>query len=428
MAGEVNLAQFGGDTKRVYDTKVRKILPETAILQRRFPLGNDSRANKVGDSYNIAVALEVSNGYTYEGDAGLGGNLADMRPMFIGQAAIKPFTGILRERAALTAMSRAQSEGPGAVESFLTLFTTIMRVSGANRLEASQLIGQRPYGVVESVGSLVDTDKVDVVFTEASWRPGIFWAFGRGSVWSTFQAAGTTRKNVDGDIKLHSIDSANRTVRFQVVGTAAANFVATDTIHPFGARTGATTYNEMPGLTTQAGNTSGTMLGINAADHPNWAGNTRSTAANISFAVIEDMLRELRDRCASGRLIVVVPNRGWSVLAEELMAARGFDASYTSQMGKMGVRALGYNSADVGDVEILNHPFLAQGESVILPEDEIIAVGSQGLTFGLPGKTEEEWWERVPGTSFAELQLYTDQAIALADPSKSFLRTGLVYS
>ena len=427
MAGEVNLAQFGGDTKRVYDSKVRKILPSSAILQRRFPLGKDKRANKVGEEYRIPVALNVSNGFTYEGDAGAGGNLANMRPMNIGQAAIKPFTGILRERASLTAMSRARSEGEGAVESFLTLFTTIMRISGANRLEASQLIGQRPSGVVESVGSLVDTDKVDIVFTAASWRPGLFWAFGKGSAWSTFQPGGAARKNVDGDILLHSIDSANRTVRFQVVGSAASNFVANDTLHPFGARTGSTTYNEMPGLLTQAGNTTGTMLGIDAAANPNWAGNVKSAAATVSYSVIEDMLCDLRNRGADGRLIVLVPNRAWSVLSEELQAARGFDSSYTSQMGKLGVRALGYVSADVGDVEILNHPFLAQGECVVLPEDEIIPVGSQGLTFGLPGKTEEQWWERVPGTSFAELQLYADQAIALANPSHSFLRTGLTY-
>jgi hypothetical protein len=428
MAGEVNLAQFGGDTKRVYDSKVRKILPSSAILQRRFPLGSGGKgASKVGEDYRIPVATKGSNGFTYEGDSGAGGDLAAMRPMLIEQASLKPFTGILRERAALATMSRAQSEGEGAVEAFLTLFTSIMRISAANRLEASQLIGQRPYGVVESVGALVDTDKVDIVFTAASWRPGLFLAFGAGSVWSTFQAGGTARKAVDGDIKLVSVTSSTRTVRFQVVGTAAANFVATDTIHPFGARTGAAAYNEMPGLLTQAGNTTGTVLGINAATSPNWAGNTNATAAPLTYAVVEECLAELRDRGADGRLVVMVPNKGWSQLANELMAARGFDASYTASIGKTGVRALGYVSADVGDIEILNHPFLAQGELLILPEEEIISVGSQGLTFGLPGKSEEEWWERVPGTSFAELQMFTDQAIALAAPNHSYLRTGLTY-
>jgi len=266
--------------------------------------------------------------------------------------------------------------------------------------------------VVESVGALVDTDKVDIVFTAASWRPGLFLAFGAGSVWSTFQAGGTARKAVDGDIKLVSVTSSTRTVRFQVVGTAAANFVATDTIHPFGARTGAAAYNEMPGLLTQAGNTTGTVLGINAATSPNWAGNTNATAAPLTYAVVEECLAELRDRGADGRLVVMVPNKGWSQLANELMAARGFDASYTASIGKTGVRALGYVSA---------------GELLILPEEEIISVGSQGLTFGLPGKSEEEWWERVPGTSFAELQMFTDQAIALAAPNHSYLRTGLTY-
>lgn len=425
MAGEVTFESVNGLSRKVYDSTVVNTLPTTAVLQRLFPL----QANKrLGDTYQQSVVLQPPNGITYEGSDGSVQTLVTPSGMVIKQASLAPFATSLREQSTIVAMSRLQEQGEGSLESYIAQSMLAMKGSIANRVEASLLRGQSPsgYGVVQSVTG-VNSDYADVVFTEASFAAALFWAFASGSKWSTWQAGGVARMNTDDAIKLLRVDEDTRTVRFKITGTFAASFVAGDILFPFSARSGAATYREAIGLMGQASNTTGVLMGIDAGTYPTWAGNVANVGGNFTFATLERYLGRLRNRGADGKIIALVPELLWGNLSAELMASRMVDSSYSPAKGRTGVKALEYTTRKLGDVDIIAHPFLPDGESLLLPEAEVARIGSSDVTFGIPGETDAPFWSRVGNTNAAELQCFTDQAILLRAPSQAYALAGITY-
>jgi len=426
MAGEVTFDEVDGLSKKVYADVVVNALPEAAILQRMYPLASNKR---LGDTYQQSVVLDPPNGITYEGSEGDIVNLATPEALTIKQAALPPFATSLRVQSSMAAFSRLQEQGEGVVKSYIAEQMLAMKASIANRVEASLLRGQSPtgYGVVESVTG-VNADYADVVFTEASFAPGLFFAFAGKSKWSTWQAGGTARLNTDGSIKLLRVDSRARTVRFKITGTVAASFVATDILFPYSARTGAAAYNEAVGLFAQASNTTGTSLGIDAGTYPTWAGNTANVGGNLTYAGLESYCGDLRDRGAEGKIVALVPNRLWGELKAELMTQRILDSSYNPAKGRTGVKSLQFTTADLGDVDLVVHPFLPLGSALLLPEADVQRVGSSDVVFGIPGRAGDQMWQYVQDKNAAELRCYTDQAILLRAPSHAYALTGISYT
>jgi hypothetical protein len=161
----------------------------------------------------------------------------------------------------------------------------------------------------------------------------------------------------------------------------------------------------------------------------NWKGNTYDVAGNISFDVLEAMCGQLRDRKATGKISAYFSNRALGVLVNELKALRVIDGSYSASKGKVGHKGVAFETPDIGEVEILGHAFMAQGECLLLNEDDCERVGSSDLTFGIPGtKTDAPIFERVQGTNYAECILFTDQATALKTPSKALFGSGITFT
>jgi hypothetical protein len=295
-----------------------------------------------------------------------------------------------------------------------------MQVAEANRVEASILHGQRGYGTVESVTDL-GSNVAAVVITAATWAPGLWWAVGEKSTWDSFTS--TTKNNGSGALILESITTSTRTLNITFVGTLASEITAGDVLYPEGAYDGST-HSDMPGLLSQIGTTTGSNLGLSATTYSNWRGNTYAVGGPISHGVIEDALSQLRDRGASGRLVLFVSNKGFSVLALELLALKliATDASKV----KHGIRSVTYVSADVGEVEIVNHPFMKQGEFAILPEDECERVGSSDVTFELPGRGDEIF-TYLPDYNAVQLGCFADQAVICKRPNHAMLGTGITY-
>lgn len=425
MAGEVTFDHVDGLAKKIYNDTVKNTLPPSSILQRLFPL---SSAQRLGDTYEQAVELDPPNGVTYEGSEGDVINLVSPEGMVIKHASLPPCATSLREQSAMAAFSRMQSKGAGAIESYITRMMIAMKASIANRVEASLLIGQSPegYGVVESVTG-VDNSHADVVFTQSTFAPGLFHRFGGRSKWSTWQPGGTARKNVDGDIKLQRVDAKTRTVRFAIAGDIADNFAAGDVLFPFSARTGAANYRETVGLFAQASNTTGTSLGIDAGTFPTWAGNVANVGGTLDWANLEPYFAELRDRGAEDTLLAFVSPRLWADLSSQLQTMRVVDSSYTPSKGKQGFKELAHETHQIGNVKIVEHPFLAQGRALILPQNSVERVGSSDVVFGVPGR-QDQMWQYVQDRNAVELRCYTDQAILLSAPSHAYAISGITYS
>jgi hypothetical protein len=418
MAG-TTVTDISGLLKRVYDSSVKDVRPTCAILQRRHDFDT---AKRVGESYQITVALSPPNGFTYVGSAGNIATLKAARTMVLKQASLTPVEIDLREQVAYAVMSRAAEQGEGAVKQFLSELMPSMQSSSANRIEGSMLHGGRNYGIVESVTD-EGSNVAKVVFTAATWAPGLFWAYGPNSTWDS-STAGTVANTAA--LVLTQVNSKERYIRVTYTGAIGTQINVGDLWQPEGAQTAVSTFNDMSGYCAQASNTTGTSLGLSGTTYTNWQGNTEDIGGPISHQILEDKLAYLRDRGADAKLTAYISNRGFSALVSELAQLRNFDASYEQAKGKTGVRAISYFSADVGEVEIIPHPFMKWGEALILPDAECKRVGSSDITMEVPGMSEK-FFQFVNGSNAVEFGTFTDQACALKKPNHSFLITGITY-
>jgi hypothetical protein len=423
MAGETDYSAINGAAKRVYDKSgLKNSLPGESLLQKRIPYGKGER---VGEAYQIGVVLRPPNGFTYSGSSGDARTLKSARNMVIKQAQVVPFELELREQFTLAALSRAAETSDAAFAQVSGEGMKAMKFSASNRLEMNMLNGQRSLGTVSTVTDNGDST-ANIVITDATWRPGLWWALGEKATLDSFTS--TTKNNASGPIILEGITASSKTIKISWTGTLGSEIAAGDVLYFEGAWDG-TTYTEAPGLIAQASNLTGTSLGLSASTYMNWKGNTYDVAGNITFDALETMCGQLRDRKAAGKISAYFSNKALGVLVSELKALRVIDSSYSAAKGKVGHKGVAFETPDIGEVEILGHGFMAESECLLLNEDDCERVGSSDLTFGIPGTSEDApVFERVQGTNYAECILFTDQATALKTPSKALVGTGITFT
>lgn len=427
MAGEITIAEVQGIGKKVYDKLgIADLRPRSALLQRR--IGWEKGARDLGESYNISVALRPPNGFTYAGSAGTSASaLKASRNMVIKPATILPFELDLRETVLWVALSRAAKAGEGAFASLSSEIFKAMKVSASNRLEASSLLGQQPLGIIESVTS-AGGQLADVVITAASWRPGFWWAMGEKSTYDTFTPPFTSpNNNASGALVLETITASTRTLRFTFVGAMGSELAAGDALQFEGAFDG-TTWYEAPGLITQASNIAGTSLGISAATYSNWKGNTKNVAGAISTDVMEEAFSDLRDRGAAGTETMYTSNRGQSSLLSELKTQRVLDQSYSPVKQKSGTKAIELETPEIGEVQVLAHPFLAWGEFLVQSDEDCGRVGSSDLTFGVPGFASEDLFLITPDYNTCQIILFSDQCMLNKRPNYAMAGSGITFA
>src|SRR5579885_1853195 len=213
MSGELTATNANGLFKRVYDPKVRDLRPKTAVLQKLIEF---NEAKKLGESYQMSIALQNPQGITYLGSTGGVSALNNPVSMIFKQATLQGSEINLREQIAYKALSSAVEAGEAAFKALTSEVVVAMQNSTSNRVEAALLHGQRGYGTVESVTD--NTGNADIVFTAATWSPGLFWSIGPGSFWDSF--TGTSINN-SGTLQLNSVTSASRKINVTYSGTIA---------------------------------------------------------------------------------------------------------------------------------------------------------------------------------------------------------------
>lgn len=420
MAGELTLTNANGMGKRVYDKELKDVRPKCAIMQRRYPF---VKRAQIGEAYQVGIQLRPPNGFTYSGSSGANQTLKQPRAQHVKQASLTGYELNLVERPTLKALSQAVEQGDAAFGNFFSEIGLGMMLAHGNRVEATMLHGQRGYGTVESINDL-GSNSGEIFITAATWAPGMFWAIGESSTWDSM--TGTTVNNATGALVLNKIDAANRKLTVTYAGTFSSEVAAGDILFPEGSH-GATP-TDAPGLLKQAGTTSGTTpIGLDADTYNNAKGNTYTVTGEFGYATIEDAMSYLRDRGAEGKLAVYLSNRAFSRVAIELFPLLKLDEQKAKR--QIGSGQFEYLSADVGAMEIVNHPFMKWGEFLVLPidEDECHRTGSSDISMGVPGSDGKELFTLVSGTNTVELQTFSDQAPILKKPNWSMVGTGIVY-
>lgn len=425
-----SLTDINGLTKRVYDKSgIKDLRSSCGIIQKKAAWDKGSR--NIGESYQVPVSLRYPNGFTYLGSAGAANtSTLAVRPQITKQASITPFSMLLREQLVFAALTRAAEQGEGAFAALSGETMKAMKVSASNRLEIGIIRGQSALGTVEAVTNL-GSSQMDITITAATWNPGMWWALGEGTTLDAWTLP-STKDNGTAALVVAGVKASERKITVSHGGTFSSECAADDVLYFEGVTTDpadATLWAEMPGLIAQASNTSGTSLGLSAATYSNWKGNTYPVGGAISADVIEDAVSQLRDRGATGKLSMYVSNKAFSVLMAEAKVNRNYDASYSPERAKQGHKSMSYASPDVGEIELVNHPFFTQGEFLLIDTEDTGRVGSSDLEFGVPGiSSVEDLWNPVANSNVAEILLTTDQCVILKKPNHAMYGSGILYT
>lgn len=412
MAANNSTVSMEGDFKRVYKKAgLVNAIPNWAILQKKFPFdAGDSN----GEAYVFGVTLQRENGFSYQATFGADqvAAAAPNAPVagYIGKAIVQSFGIYLRSRLDYAAAVRASARGPKAFEQAYAALLKNMKESHVYRLELSLLYGQDGLGVVQtSVGGGV------FQITEASWASGIWVAGLKGAILEAFTGVTATETQHNGDLVISSVDASLR--RITVTGTSSA--VAPGDVFYFKQARTTTAYNECVGLHKILTNT-GTLFGIDAASQELWKAQTYPVNGQISLtAIFQGASLGLNFGLTKG-LMLLNPNK-FAQLASDEAALRRYVQDVSDS--KRGVKGISFQMGEV-DIEVVVHPFIKQGEGMLLAEDTIIRTGGTEITSMIPGSGDTMNVNVIDQFSI-ELRSMSDQAILSEKPAPNVMFTAI---
>ncbi len=398
-------AQAAGDAKRVYDSGVKNAQPAVSIIKKRNPI--DASIKRISEGFQVGVLVQPPNSVTYVGSSPTKTALLAVRPMIIAQAQALSYEMDMQEETPWAVFSRLADQGQASIDDYFMLLETAMLRVGNTRHELSLLSGQSSLGTVESVSG--SASAAVIVITAPTYRSGLFWALGPGATLDSFTS--TTKNNATAAIVLVGVSqTADRTINATCGGTLGSEIAAGDTLWMEGTWDG-TTFYDMPGLESQAANTTGISMGLSAATYPNWAGNTASVGGPMTTDVLEGYLGALRNRAQEGKLTVYMPEAVWRQIFAEVQGMRYIPAGSSR-----------------------SHPLLRDQSILIQKDAACVRVGSRDVDFGIPvrlgGKPNDPQSGvlQVNGYNTGIAYVTSDAGIINREPSCSYSLTGIAPS
>lgn len=400
-----------GDFKNLYEKSgLINAIPSWMLVQDRFKFEEADAG--LGQFYVFGVVLQKEQGFTYAPSSGVNSGVQTLNAAvagYIGQAQVEGFAIYLRSRLSYDAAAKASRAGKKAFAQAYGAVLKNMKESHQYRLELSLLYGRDGLGVVSDNTSGVLT------ISAATWATGI-WASGmKGAILEAFTTVAASATQHNADLTISSISVANKTVT--VTGTSSA-VVANDVLYFKGART-TTGYNECAGLYRILTNTT-TLFNIDAAAYELWKSQSYAVNGNMSLTAIMNAGAVGMSFGLEKALLMCAPEK-FAQLASDEAALRRYVQDTPN--AKRGVKGVSFMLGSV-DVEILPHPLVKQGHSLMLPEDAVHRVGATDVTFSLPG-SGEAMQVHVTDSTAIELRSMSDQGIYIDTPAQAVLLTGI---
>ncbi len=247
------------------------------------------------------------------------------------------------------------------------------------------------------------------------WAPGI-WSGSEGMKIQAYDTltGGSVQNTGVNAMTVSAVDMTLRTVTVD----DAAGLAAGDLIYFNGAYA-----NEAAGLHHILSNT-GTLFGINAANYSLWTGNTHSvngggSAANLSFNEVTDAIDLAMEKGLDEDAVLLVNNRTWTDLMQDLAALRDIDYSYATAKVDFGHKALTFFTQN-GKIDIRASIYVKEGFAYLFVPRHFLRVGSTDVTFNRPGQADSFFMDLENAAGY-ELRSYTDQALFCHSPGKQVL-------
>jgi hypothetical protein len=417
-SGADTVSTLNGLFKTQYAPDLNDLIPQNAILMQKLKYVPADKQN--GAFYAVPCVLRSNQGVSYLGTSGGVNLLTDAINAIMKEAQVKGSELNIRGQLSYKALSQAATAGGRAFKKASSWLVEDMANVSFTRLELATLHGQEGLGIVENDPS--GASPVSVVVTDASWATGI-WVVLEGALFEFWD--GDTSRNVVG--QLTKVTSSSRTLEFTYFSGSGAlsNIAAGDKIFPYKAKDGAS-YNEMAGLFKQYATTTGTLFGIeNRQDYSLLQGNIASNIGEISSAKVVEAASLAVDKGLMTDALVLVGTKTFADLNAENMGLRMFDSSYSGAKAENGSKELSYDHIN-GKLSVVCHPFVKNGQALIMDPNDALFVGSSKPTFEIPGMPDK-FFRLVENYNAVELQNYADIAVFAHKPGQGVVLTGITH-
>lgn len=418
------LTTASGMFKKRYEKAIRELRSKCSIIQKLVPFNGG--VAKVGESYNIGVSVKFPQGYTATGASATSTTLKDATASEHKQLSVTSYENILREQVIYKALAEATSAGEAAFGNLMDKIVAGMLRGLSNRLELDLLHGNRGFGALSTTVT-DNTTSCTATIVSTDWSSGIWNLLGTGAYLDAMTSTTVNNSNATLDIK--SWDPALKTVELNYdTGTIANEITTGDVLYARGSY--GTTTKHMYGLLAQGANTTGTMFGLSATTYGVLASNVKAVNASLDWRTFQDALDQMRARSLgeeNSRYVALV-GKAYAQLVADWDDMRAADQSWSQQKGKVGVKSLDFATPVLGDISLVYHPAMKDGELYVFDPDDCIRGGAHEPSFKLMGKGDgdAELFQFVANTDAVELQCYYNQFIVNANPGNQLLLTGIV--
>lgn len=410
------VSALDGLFKTQYAADLNDLIPQHAILQQKIKYVPADKQN--GAFFAVPCILRSSQGVTYLGESGGVGSLSSAVAAVMKEAQVKGSELNIRGQLAYKALSQAATAGARAFKKSSSWLVEDMANVAFTRLELSTLHGQEGLGVVESVDFATPTKSL--IVTEPTWATGI-WVVLEGANFEIWDGA-TLRC----EVKLVKVESDLRKLTFTVTSGTFDNTLLGGDIYPKGAKQGASAYNEMAGLFKQYSTTTGSLFAIDdRQDYSLLQGNVVSGVGEISSAKIVEACSKAVDKGLMTDAVVLVGTKTFADLNAENLGLRMFDSSYSPAKAENGSKEISYDHIN-GKLSVICHPFVKNGQALIMDPNDCLFVGSSKPTFEIPGMPDK-FFRLVQDTNAVELQNYCDLAVFAHKPGQGVVLTGITH-
>jgi hypothetical protein len=417
--GSLDISTASAVLKEAYADKIKSLLPKSAKLLKEVAFVSSKRQH--GKTYNQPLIVRGSQAITVNRD-GSAFSIQSPISMQVENAAIPAISSVLPVRIAYALLSRSQ--GVNAFERAADLALQDGIDSMSKRLEIQFLYGGDSLATTASSANASATTS-NVTFTAASWAPGI-WAGSEGTEVNFYRddTGALVSSGADAIFTVTTVTNSTRVIL--ITGTSTGITALDIAVAASACSIVFRGYRdvEMIGLKKQLTNT-GTLFGINATTWGLFAGNTYSAAsARLTVGKLQAAAAVAVQRGLEDDVEAFVSPATFANLSQDMASLRRFtSADRKAKLGADELEVYGPN----GVITVRPHLYVKDGDSFMLPMDNVIRPGSSDITFSLMG-SDKYFQVAVADTAAWEARLWSDQAIFLETPAQGVYLNAIVNS
>lgn len=408
-----------GYFKEIYADQLENLVPEHSVLAQAIPF---REKEKLGDSYHMPVRVRRAQGVTFAGptESMSAFSLNDVvsGKMLDAQVAGSTFVG--RESFAYKAVVSATSKGKQAFGDLFDDGVKDLLTSASFYRELSLLYGGGNIGVF-GAGGASSTANQDIVLTAATSAIGV-WAQMEGAYIDVYSADLSGKRNPVGTITVEGATESAGVVTLTLkgsVGSEMANIIATDVAIPRGAK--GEWFSGLEAICSNAG----TLFNIDADKYPLWRANELAVGGALTMAKVQKAAAMIVPRAGLGELTCYVSVSTWANLNNDIVGMRQFDEA--GGVAELGAQSIRYHGPS-GIINIIAHPMLKGGISLLGDPKAALRVGATDLTFNLDGVdgSQPKFLRELVDKAGFEVRCLWDQALLLKRPAGWTYLTGIV--